>query len=61
MYHDVALAPLKALYFYESINVTLNIPILRTSVDHGTAYDKAYRTNPNTQSYCNAVEKIALS
>ncbi|PAF47781.1 4-hydroxythreonine-4-phosphate dehydrogenase PdxA [Helicobacter sp. 12S02634-8] len=56
MYHDVGLAPLKALYFYESINVTLNIPILRTSVDHGVAYDIAYKTKPNTQSYLNAID-----
>ncbi|PAF43026.1 4-hydroxythreonine-4-phosphate dehydrogenase [Helicobacter sp. 11S03491-1] len=55
MYHDVGLAVLKALYFYESINVTLNIPILRTSVDHGVAYDIAYKNRPNTQSYLNAI------
>jgi len=42
MYHDQGLAPLKALYFDESINVSLNLPIVRTSVDHGTAYDIAY-------------------
>ncbi len=42
MYHDQGLAPLKALYFEESINVSLNLPIVRTSVDHGTAFDIAY-------------------
>ena len=41
MYHDQGLAPLKALYFDESINVSLNLPIIRTSVDHGTAFDIA--------------------
>lgn len=56
MYHDVGLAPLKALYFYESINITLNIPILRTSVDHGVAYDIAYKTRPNAHSYLNAID-----
>lgn len=56
MYHDVGLAVLKALYFYESINVTLNIPIFRTSVDHGVAYDLAYQSNPNTLSYINAID-----
>lgn len=55
MYHDVGLAVLKALYFYESINVTLNIPIFRTSVDHGVAYNLAYQSNPNTLSYLNAI------
>ncbi len=45
MYHDQGLAPLKALYFEESINISLNLPIVRTSVDHGTAYDIAYMPN----------------
>ncbi|BCD60193.1 MULTISPECIES: 4-hydroxythreonine-4-phosphate dehydrogenase [unclassified Nitratiruptor] len=56
MYHDQGLAPLKALYFDESINVSLNLPILRTSVDHGTAFDIAYKNQANTQSYLNAVQ-----
>ena len=58
MYHDVGLAPLKALYFEQSINVSLNLPILRTSVDHGVAYDKAYKkgSNISVQSYLNAVK-----
>jgi 4-hydroxythreonine-4-phosphate dehydrogenase len=60
MYHDQALAPLKALYFDESINVSLNLPIIRTSVDHGTAYDIAYKNkNVNNKSYIKAV-KLAL-
>ena len=41
MYHDQALAPMKALDFDEGVNVTLGLPILRTSPDHGTAYDIA--------------------
>lgn len=63
MYHDQGLAPLKALYFDESINVSLNLPIIRTSVDHGTAFDIAYKNkNPNTKSYINAIkEAIVLS
>ena len=56
MYHDQGLIPLKALHFDESINVSLNLPILRTSVDHGTAYDIAYRgKSPNPTSYLNAL------
>ncbi|CAM4057495.1 4-hydroxythreonine-4-phosphate dehydrogenase [Campylobacter armoricus] len=56
MYHDVALAPLKALYFDESINVSLNLPIIRTSVDHGTAYDRAYKNEKiSLKSYIQAV------
>ena len=60
MYHDQGLAPLKALYFDEGINVSLNLPILRTSVDHGTAFDIAYKgAKPNALSYLNAVKYIA--
>ena len=55
MYHDQGLAPLKALYFDESINVSLNLPIVRTSVDHGTAFDIAYKNRANVRSYINAV------
>lgn len=59
MYHDQGLAPLKALYFDEGINVSLNLPILRTSVDHGTAFDIAYRNEPlNALSYINAIDYI---
>ncbi len=56
MYHDQGLSPLKALYFDESINVSLNLPIIRTSVDHGTAFDIAYQGRANTLSYINAVK-----
>lgn len=57
-YHDVGLAPLKALYFEQSINVSLNLPILRTSVDHGVGFDVAYKKSVkiHTQSYINAVK-----
>ena len=59
MYHDQGLAPLKALYFDEGINVSLNLPILRTSVDHGTAFDVAYKNiKLNSLSYINAVKYI---
>ncbi|WP_104696910.1 MULTISPECIES: 4-hydroxythreonine-4-phosphate dehydrogenase [unclassified Helicobacter] len=54
-YHDIGLAPLKALYFSQSINVTLNIPILRTSVDHGVGFDIAYKNLADIQSYINAI------
>jgi len=59
MYHDQGLAPLKALYFDEGINVSLNLPILRTSVDHGTAFDIAYQgIKLNSLSYLNAIKYI---
>ena len=62
MYHDQGLAPLKTLYFDESINVSLNLPIIRTSVDHGTAFDIAYKkgVTPSNISYINAI-KMAIS
>ena len=41
MYHDQALIPIKALEFDEGVNVTLGLPIIRTSPDHGTAFDIA--------------------
>jgi 4-hydroxythreonine-4-phosphate dehydrogenase len=39
MYHDQGHIPIKLLGFYEGVNVTLGLPIVRTSVDHGTAFD----------------------
>ena len=41
MYHDQGLIPLKLLSFGHAVNITIGLPILRTSVDHGTAYDIA--------------------
>ena len=62
MYHDQGLIPLKALYFDESVNISLNLPIVRTSVDHGTAFDIAYKNRAKTLSYVNAVQAaITLS
>ncbi len=59
IYHDQGLAPLKALYFDESINVSLNLPILRVSVDHGTAFDIAYKNRDiKLSSYLNCVKYI---
>lgn len=41
MYHDQVLAPVKALAFHEGVNTTLGLPFVRTSPDHGTAFDLA--------------------
>lgn len=61
MYHDQGLAPLKALYFEQSINVSLNLPIIRTSVDHGTAFNIAYKNEKiNTKSYVNAIKEAII-
>lgn len=56
MYHDQGLAPLKALYFDQSVNISLNLPIIRTSVDHGTAFDIAYKNKAHNLSYINAIK-----
>ena len=42
-YHDQGLIPVKLLAFGQAVNVTLGLPIIRTSVDHGTAFDIAGR------------------
>jgi 4-hydroxythreonine-4-phosphate dehydrogenase len=49
-YHDQGLIPVKLLAFGESVNVTLGLPIIRTSVDHGTAFDIAgkHRADPSS-------------
>ncbi len=57
MYHDQGLIPLKTLYFKESINITLNLPFVRTSVDHGTAFDIAYQNKAHSKSYLNAIKE----
>jgi 4-hydroxythreonine-4-phosphate dehydrogenase len=61
MYHDQGLIPLKTLYFDESINISINLPILRTSVGHGTAFDIAYKNNRilNSKSYINSIVWLA--
>ena len=62
MYHDQGLAPLKALYFDEGINISLNLPIIRTSVDHGTAFDIAYKNvKLNNLSYLNAIDYFVMT
>jgi 4-hydroxythreonine-4-phosphate dehydrogenase len=43
MYHDQALIPVKLIDFDEAVNVTLGLPVVRTSPDHGVAYDIAGR------------------
>lgn len=50
MYHDQGLIPLKLLHFDDGVNVTLGLPIIRTSVDHGTAYDLAGTGRASAQS-----------
>ncbi len=55
MYHDQALIPAKALAFDESVNVTLGLPFVRTSPDHGTAFDIAGTGLANPASFVAAL------
>ena len=55
MYHDQGLAPLKMIGFDEGVNVTLGLPIIRTSPDHGTAFGIAGKNTANPTSMKNAI------
>jgi 4-hydroxythreonine-4-phosphate dehydrogenase len=55
MYHDQGLAPIKLIGFGESVNVTLGLPFVRTSVDHGTAYDIAGKGIARSDSMNSAI------
>jgi 4-hydroxythreonine-4-phosphate dehydrogenase len=50
MYHDQGLIPVKMLAFDKAVNVTIGLPIIRTSVDHGTAFDIVGRNKANPNS-----------
>ena len=59
MYHDQGLIPLKLLHFSDGVNVTLGLPIIRTSVDHGTAYDIAGTGQADASSLKAAIRMAA--
>ena len=56
MYHDQGLIPVKLLGWDEAVNVSLGLPIVRTSPDHGTAFDIAGRNTANPDSMRSAIE-----
>jgi len=56
LYHDQGLAPLKTVDFDESVNVTLGLPHVRTSPDHGTAFGLAGKGQASARSFANAVK-----
>jgi len=58
MYHDQATIPMKLLGFGEAVNVSLGLPIVRTSVDHGTAYDRAGKGTADARGM---IEAMALA
>jgi 4-hydroxythreonine-4-phosphate dehydrogenase len=59
MYHDQALIPIKALAFEDAVNVTLGLPFIRTSPDHGTAFDIAGTGKANPASLIAALRLAA--
>jgi 4-hydroxythreonine-4-phosphate dehydrogenase len=59
MYHDQALIPIKTLSFWDGVNVTLGLPIVRTSPDHGTAFDIAGSGKADHRSMVAAIELAA--
>ncbi len=59
MYHDQATIPMKLLSFGEAVNVSLGLPIVRTSVDHGTGYDRAARFQADASGMAAALRLAA--
>ncbi len=59
MYHDQATIPMKLLGFGEAVNVSLGLPIVRTSVDHGTAYDRAGKGTADPRGMIEAMRLAA--
>jgi len=55
MYHDQALIPIKTLDFHNGVNVTLGLDFIRTSPDHGTAFDIAGKNLANPESLISAI------
>lgn len=60
MYHDQGLIPFKMIHFADGVNTTLGLPIIRTSVDHGTAYDIAGKGIADPGSLIAAIKLAAL-
>lgn len=59
LYHDQGLSPFKLLHFEDGVNVTLGLPVIRTSPCHGTAYDIAGKGIANPKSFISAL-KLAI-
>jgi 4-hydroxythreonine-4-phosphate dehydrogenase len=59
MYHDQALIPIKTLAFWTGVNVTLGLPIVRTSPDHGTAFAIAGKGIANEASMIASIRMAA--
>ncbi|SIO07186.1 4-hydroxythreonine-4-phosphate dehydrogenase [Parasphingorhabdus marina DSM 22363] len=60
-YHDQALVPLKTLHFFDGVNMTLGLPIVRTSPDHGTAFEIAGQNKADPRSMIAAIQMAATA
>ena len=60
MYHEQGLIPFKLIHFRDGVNTTLGLPIIRTSVDHGTAYDIAWKGISDPTSLVEAIKMAAF-
>jgi 4-hydroxythreonine-4-phosphate dehydrogenase len=64
MYHDQGLIPFKLIHFIDGVNVTMGLPIVRTSVDHGTAYDiagKGLASPASLEAACRLASAIVIN
>ena len=59
MYHDQGHVPFKSIYFDRGVNITVGLPVVRTSVDHGTAFDIAGKGMASEESMVRAIELAA--
>ena len=60
MFHDQALIPLKTIDFYGGINFTAGLSFVRTSPDHGTAFNLAGKNRANPKSLVNAIKQAFI-
>ncbi len=60
-YHDQALIPLKTIYFFEAVNITLGLPVVRTSPDHGTAFGIAGQDKASPDSMIAAIRMAEMA
>ena len=56
MYHDQVLTPIKTLYGFEPINITIGLPFIRISPDHGPNYEMIGKNQSNPQSLTNSIK-----
>lgn len=60
MYHDQGHGPVKVLGLEAGVNITVGLPVIRTSVDHGTAFDIAGTRNADARSLVEAIRQASV-